>query len=145
MGLGNGIRNNLVKDLTTKDFESARRTISSGMFAVGLVAIVLLFVGYVLVKNVDLYWLYNISDELVSYRGLFLSTVYVLIAVMLRFFLTTITSIFYALQKSAINNFLALCVSVLQLLYVLVANFDNVEEALVSISFAYIFLSNIIQ
>lgn len=143
LGIGNGIRNNLVKDLTANDYSSARRTISSGMFAVGVVTIILSFVGYVLIDNIDLYWLYSLTEDTISYRCLFLSTIFVFIAVMLRFFLTTITSIFYALQKSAVNNLLALCASVLQLLYVLIADFDSVEEALISISFAYIFLSNI--
>jgi O-antigen/teichoic acid export membrane protein len=60
-----------------------------------------------------------------------------------RFFLTTINSIFYALQKSSVVNFLALCVSVLQLIFVLIFRFESTDDALFWLSFSYIFLSNL--
>lgn len=143
LGLGNGIRNNLVKALTAVDYDSARRVISSGMFAVGGVTIVLSIIGALLISLLDLNRLFNIDPELISAHALLLATSFVFIAIMLRFFLTTISSLFYALQKSAVNNFLALCVSILQLLYIILADFDNAEDALVHISFMYIFLSNV--
>lgn len=143
LGIGNGIRNNLVKALTERDMVAAKKVISSGMFSVAFVAIILSIIGTFLISLVDLNWLFNIDNCIISSRALFLSTICVFIAVMLRFFLTTISSIFYALQKSAINNFLGLCVSLLQLLYIFVFKFTSSAEALVYISFAYIFLSNL--
>ena len=143
LGLGNGLRNNLVKALTENDMDKARRVISSGMFSVGVVTIVLCIIGVILISLVDLNRFFNIDIAIIAPHALFLSTIFVFIAVMLRFFLTTISSVFYALQKSAINNFLALCVSVLQMLFVLVFRFDTPERALISVSFAYIFLSNL--
>ena len=143
LGLGNGLRNNLVKALTENDMDKARRVISSGMFSVGVVTIVLCIIGVILISLVDLNRFFNIDIAIIAPHALFFSTIFVFIAVMLRFFLTTISSVFYALQKSAINNFLALCVSVLQMLFVLVFRFDTPERALISVSFAYIFLSNL--
>ena len=143
LGLGNGLRNNLVKALTENDMDKARRVISSGMFSVGVVTIVLCIIGVILISLVDLNRFFNIDIAIIAPHALFLSTIFVFIAVMLRFFLTTISSVFYALQKSAINNFLSLCVSVLQMLFVLVFRFDTPERALISVSFAYIFLSNL--
>lgn len=142
LGLGNGIRNNLVKALTIKDYDKGRRIISSGMFAVGLVTTLLTIIGVILISILDLNSFFNIDTNIISPHALFLSTIFVFIAIMFRFFLTTISSVFYALQKSAINNFLALCVSIMQLLYILIIKFDTPEEALIQISFAYIFLSN---
>ena len=143
LGIGNGIRNNLVEALAINDFDKARRIISSGMFAVGLITIILSIVGFSIISAVELQSFFNVSSNIISPSALLLSTVYVFIAVMLRFFLTTITSVFYALQMSAINNLLALCVSVLQLLYVIFAEFNSPEHALINVSFAYIFLSNV--
>lgn len=143
LGIGNGIRNHLVKDLSIKDYKSARKTISSGLFAVGVLTIFLFVLGYLLINIIDLYWLFNLDKNSISHHSLYISTFFVFLAIIIRFFLTVVTSIIYALQKSAINNFIALCVSLLQLIYLLIFDFDNVEEALITISFAYIFLSNI--
>lgn len=143
LGLGNGIRNNLVKDLTQNDLKSARKTISSGMFSVGVVSMLLMSIGLVLIFSINLNSFFNIDAAFLSYETILWSTIFIFIAIMLRFFMTTISSVFYALQRSSVNNMLALCVSILQLVYVLVVKFDNVEDALLNISFAYIFLSNL--
>ena len=143
LGLGNGIRNNLVKDITSGDYDSAKRTMSSGFFSVGVITIFILLLGIILINNINLGRIFRIDNNAISPEILRLSTLYIFIAVMLRFFLTTITSVFYALQKSSINNFLALCISVLQLLYILIFRFDDAETALLNISFAYIFISNL--
>lgn len=143
LGIGNGIRNNLVKAITNNDLSCAKKVISSGVFSVGLVSVILTTIGILFITHINLNNLFNINTEIVSPEILLKSTIYVFVAVMLRFFLTTISSIFYALQKSAINNFLALCVSILQMLFVLCFRFDTPEASLVNISLAYIFLSNI--
>lgn len=143
MGIGNGIRNNLVKDFASNDYKSAQKTISSGLVSNIAVTIVLSIIGITLILNTNLNWLYNIDDGVVSYKSLLLSTIFVFSAIMLRFMLTTIGSIFYAIQKSAINSFLALCVSILQLGFVLVFRFSTPEEALIGLSLAYLGISNI--
>lgn len=143
LGLGNGIRNHLVKALSCHDMEGARRIISSGMFSVGIMTIVLTVVGIFLISLINLNGLFNVGADVVSPETLRLSAIYVFLAIILRFFLTTVTSVFYALQKTAVNNILTLCVSVLQMFYVLLAHFTSPEDALLHISFAYIFLSNL--
>lgn len=143
LGIGNGIRNQLVRDFANKDNESAKCTLASGFLSTGVVTLVLTFVGILLLCFADLNSLFNVESELLSKQTLLISSFAIFIAVMLRFFLTTVTSIFYALQKSAINNFLALCVSIFQLLYVLIFRFTDVNEALVNLSIAYVVLSNL--
>lgn len=143
LGLGNGIRNNLVKALANHNMDDARRIVSSGMLSVGIVTAALAVIGVLLISVIDLNGLFNIDTEVVSSKVLFLSTICIFVAIMLRFFLTTITSVFYALQKTTVNNILTLCVSVLQMLYVLFVHFNSPEEALLHISFAYVFLSNV--
>lgn len=143
LGIGNGIRNQLVRDFASKDYDSIRCTLSSGFAAITVVTIVLSVVGIILISVINLNSLYNVDESLLSSKTLLISTGAIFLAIMLRFMLTAVSSIFYALQKSAINNFLALCVSILQLLYVLLFSFENVEEALINLSVAYIFLSNL--
>lgn len=143
LGIGNGVRNNLVKDFAANDRTSARKTISSGFFSNLVVTVFLLMIGIGLISVLDLNWLFNISSEEISYKTLYISALLILLAVMLRFLLTTVTSIFYAMQKSSINGFLSLAVSVLQLLFVLIVRFDDAENALLGLSVAYVILSNL--
>lgn len=142
LGIGNGIRNNLVNNLAKKDYNAARKTISSGLFSNFIVSIFLFSMGMLLIGNINLNSFYHIEENIVSYHVLFLATIFVFIGIMLRFFLTIVSSVYYALQKSSVNNFLALCVSVLQLMFVVIAKFDNSEESLLGLSIAYMFLSN---
>lgn len=142
LGIGNGIRNNLVKDFSNNDYASARKTISSGLASNGLVTAVLAFAGIVLIKLVDLNWLFNVGEDIISYEILTKSAVIVFLGIMLRFFLSCISSVFYALQMSAVNNFLALCVSGLQLVFVTLIQPHNSEQGLLILSMGYAIISN---
>lgn len=143
LGIGNGIRNTLVKALAQNDRDSARRIISSGIVSIGIITLILGGIGIFGISFIDLNWLFNIAEITISKSVLRLTTIFVFVAILIRFLLTTVTSIFYALQKSAINNFLSLCVSILQLLFVLIFRFDNAEKALKNLSIAYLVLSNL--
>lgn len=143
LGIGNGIRNNLVNDFSNQDNRAAKKTISSGLFSISIVTVIMMVIGVSLISLIDLNWLYNISSDVISENVLLVSTTLVFLGIMLRFLLTTISSIFYALQKSAVNNFLALCVSILQLLFVLIFHYDNPEQALICLSAAYIVIANV--
>lgn len=143
LGIGNGIRNNLVKAFSTNDRGEAKKLISSGLFSIITVSLLLIVVGVIAIFSIDLNWLFNVDNGTISKNTLVLSVCFVFGSIMVRFCLTTISSIFYALQKSAINNFLALCVSVLQLLYVVIFRFQNAEQALLYLSIAYLIISNL--
>lgn len=143
LGIGNGVRNNLVRDLVKKDYYSASKTISSGFFSVACISILLFALGISLIYNINLNKLLNIDESLISKEVLCKSSVFLFIAFMVRFFLSIITSILYSLQKSSLNNLSHFLVSFLQLVYLLLFDFNNSEEALRNISFAYIFISNI--
>lgn len=143
LGVGNGIRNHLVIAIAEKKKESIRQILASGFASVFGITIMLTLIGITLISTANLNSIFNIPDSIISEKALYTSVILVFIAIMLRFMLTTVSSIFYALQRSAINNFLALCVSVLQLLFILFFHFDNVETALINISWAYLMICNL--
>lgn len=143
LGVGNGIRNNLVKALTVGDRIEAKKIISSGVFITIIITIILSIIGIIMLSVIDLNSLFNIDYNIISGEILFISSVFVFLAVMFRFMLTTISSVFYSLQMSAVNNFLALCVSSLQFIYIMVVHFDNPEIALLKVSLAYMIISNL--
>lgn len=143
LGIGNGLRNHLVKAIASNNKIKIREVISSGITSSGIVTLLLGIIGTTIILSIDLNKLFNISSFIISREILLDSTLFVFGAVMLRFFLTCVSSIFYALQKAAINNLLALIVGTFQLLYILIAKFDKVDSALLNISFAYLLISNI--
>ncbi|RGC45102.1 hypothetical protein [Absiella sp. AM29-15] len=143
LGIGNGIRNNLTIAIAKHDKEEARFVISSGFFSSFIVTLILTFLGILLLKNLNLNSIFNISKEIINPESLFISALFIFLAIMLRFLLTSVSAIFYALQKSAINNLLALCVSVLQLLFILFFRFNTYEKSLIFLSIAYFIFSNL--
>lgn len=142
LGVGNGIRNHLVIAIAEKKKESIRQILASGFASVFGITLLLTLIGLALISSINLNSIFNIPDSIISNNTLYTSTLLVFIAIMLRFMLTTVSSIFYALQRSAINNFLSLCISILQLLFIISFHFDDVETALINISWAYLFICN---
>lgn len=143
LGIGNGIRNQLTKDIVNNDRKSIKLTLSSGYYSIATITFILAFVGSVFLLNIDLNNFFNVSKEVISPRALLISSFAIFIAIMLRFMLTFVSSIFYSLQKSAVNNLLGLITSVLQLLYIGVFHFESAEEALVNLSISYLIISNL--
>ena len=143
LGIGNGIRNHLAKDLVRGDRISARKTISSGLFANGAVAMVLSLVGIFVIMSADLNSVYNVETTVISAEVLRKATLMVFVGIMLRFFLTGISAVFYALQESSVNSFLALCVSLMQLGFVLLTKPADPEQGLLMLSTAYMLIANL--
>lgn len=143
LGIGNGIRNHLVKAIASNNRYEIKQILSSGLLSTTIVSLLLSGIGIIFIQTLDLNAIFNISDTIISKDTLRTCTLLVFIAIMMRFMLTTVTSIFYALQKSAVTNFLSLCVGLLQFAFVLFFRFDNVEDALMNISIAYLLISNV--
>ncbi len=143
LGVGNGIRNHLVIAIAEKKKENIKQILASGFASVIGITLILTIVGWWLICTINLNSLFNIPDNLISSEVLRKCTILVFIAIMMRFMLTTVSSIFYALQRSAVNNFLSLCVSILQFFFIIAFHYENVETALVNISWAYLLICNL--
>ncbi|MEG2198560.1 MAG: hypothetical protein RRZ34_01735 [Malacoplasma sp.] len=143
LGIGNGIRNNLVKAFVANDYRMAKHIISSGLFSISVVSFIIFLVGVIIFNIIDLQWLFNVTDSAISAQTLTISVIIVFAAIILRFILTTVSSVFYAIQESRINNFLGLCISILLLLYVLLFHFEDKNDALIYLSYSYLILSNL--
>lgn len=143
LGIGNGIRNYLVKAISENNRLRMKQIISSGLAATLSVTIVLTIVGFIILSTFNINEFLNISTDIIDVKSLRKCAYLVFIALMMRFMLTTVGSIFYSLQRAAVNNFLALCVSILQFAYILIFRFHNIESALLNISLAYLFICNL--
>ncbi len=143
LGIGNGIRNRLVTAFADKNHVEAKKIVSSGIFSNVAVTIVLTAIGLLLLNILDLNQVLNISSETISGDVLRSSALVVFVAIMLRFLLSVVSAVFYAIQKSFVNNLLTLVSSVLQLLFVLLFKIDDPEKALFYLSVGYLVTSNL--
>ncbi len=143
LGIGNGVRNNLVKAFSDRDEKEAKSIISSGLFSIIIVGAIIFIVGTAVISFVDVNELFNVSDSVISQKTLRLSVFFVFLAISLRFALTFVSSLFYALQLSAVNDVLTLAVGVMQLVFALTFKFGSAEEALLRASEAYMIISDL--
>ena len=137
LGIGNGLRNHLAKSLAKKDIFSAKQFISSAYFMLGGIVFILSIVGYFIIPFINWNKVLNISVDILQPILLYHVVQYVFLGIMIHFFLRIISSILYAMQKSAINNFLGLVTSVLLLLVVLFAPSSTISHNLVLLSVSY--------
>lgn len=143
LGIGNGLRNKLSMALAKNDIKAAKEYISSAYWMIGMIVLLLWLVGSILIPLCSWNSFFNISIEVISPEDLSKVVQYAFLGIMLQFFLRLISSIIYALQKSAINNMLALVTSVSQLAFALIAPCQTPVENLKMFSIAYIFCVNV--
>ena len=101
LGLGNGLRNKLPGCIIEGNKEKAKEYIASTYAGTGLVVIVWAVVGFLAIRLVNWNSFLNILTQDVGAYALRTSIAITFCGVMVQFVLKTITSILYALQKSA--------------------------------------------
>lgn len=143
LGIGNGLRNYLVDAFENEDNNECRRLISSSYCTVGVLAGVLSILTFFLVPAIDWNAVCNVSKDIVSPEILIRTLRILLIGIWVQFLLKLINSILYAMQKSAVPNFLLLIANLLLLLSTFVLRTDDIQLNLLRLSNAYIFTSTI--
>lgn len=143
-GIGNGLRNHLVQTFTRKNILESKILISSAYIIIGTLVIICIYIGMLIIPYVNWNHFFNISTNIVDSTVMIQVIKYIYIGIMLQFFFRLISSILYALQQSAVNNFLLLLISLMQLFYILFFyNYASTEEKLINLSLVYIFFTNI--
>lgn len=143
LGIGNGLRNKLTAALTIDDRKSAKEYIASAYWMIGVVVLIISIAGCLLIPFGNWNSVFNVNAEIVPKECLAVVVRYAFIGIMLQFFLRLISSILYSMQKSAMNNLIALLTSILQLLFVLIAPSLSPTENLKMFSIAYVFCANL--
>lgn len=143
LGIGNGLRNKLAEALAIDDRKSAKEYISSAYWMIGLMMLVVGGVGLPLLPYISWNSVFNVSPTFLSSTELSSAVQWCFMGVVLQFFLRLISSVLYAMQKSAVNNFLMLLTSVLQLLVALLAPSRMPAENLRMFARAYVVCVNL--
>lgn len=143
MGIGNGLRNQLVFAINERDWEKAKKYISSSYFFLFGIGMFILFLVIIMGRFVSWNSIFNISSELVDAGTMTRAVLILLISIILQFVLRLITSILYAIQEAFIPGLLNLSTNIVMLVYVLISNAIGKNNDLVSLSYAYLAAVNI--
>ena len=143
LGIGNGLRNHLVEALVNKNNVKIKQYISSSYICIGIVVIVIMILSTSIFKYINWNILLNIEEDIVSKEILNMTVTIVFSGIMIQFLLKLITSILYAMQKSAITNLLSLLNSIIILAYVWIAKVSTIETKLIYLAIVYILSVNI--
>ena len=138
-GVGNGLRNKIIKPLQDKEFKSVKEYISSTYIIIGIITIILSTILLITTFFIDWNYFLNISLNDLSRNILVQIMLINLSTILLQFFLRVINSILYALHKSSINDFLALATSLIQYIFVIFysSSGNSMESNLFLLSFVH--------
>ena len=134
LGLGNGLRNMLVKTFVNKDYKKAKVYISSAYAIITCLVIIIAIIGIMLIQVIDWNNVLNIQETIISGNILKLSINILFLGVLISFVLKIINSILYAMQKAAMNNVISFCTSFIPVLYLIFAQSLTIEKNLIRLS-----------
>lgn len=141
-GIGNGLRNHLVRNLADRDILEAKRYVSSAYVSIGVLALLVLVVSLISFPLLNWNAFFNIPESTVTTQALSATVTILFCGMVVQFFLKLVSSILYAVQKSAIVNLLNLITSASILVYVLLAMPLDSSSNLVRLAIAQVLASN---
>lgn len=115
LGLGNGLRNKLPVCIAKNDYKSAREYVSSTYFSTLIIISCWTIIGFLILPKLNWNEILNIDSSIIDNNALGNAIEIVFLGIMIQFLLKLITSILYALQLSAIVNFMTLATTVITL------------------------------
>ncbi|MDQ0200736.1 lipopolysaccharide biosynthesis protein [Neobacillus ginsengisoli] len=143
LGIGNGLRNHLVQALVNKDDLLAKKYISSAYIVIGILVLLVSFLSIVIFRFLNWNAVFNIPTNIVSKETLNITVCIVFGGIMLQFLFKLITSILYAMQKSALINLLSLFNSIFILAYVSLARSSDISTNLILLAIVNVLAVNI--
>lgn len=132
VGIGNGLRNELVKDLNEKDKDAAKKSISTAYLSLTVITGAIFLVISIVSMFAD--WNSILNTQLEIRNTLFLSFLFICI----NFVIALYKNIYYAIQKSEIVATVGLIVQLLNLVGVFFARYF-ISDVYRLVSMAYIF------
>lgn len=142
LGIGNGLRNMLAESLAKGDRKSSQEYISSSYIIITIVSCALAFTFTIANRYINWNVFLNVSDTVIDRSVLRKGMAIIIYGIFLRFVLGLINSILYALQKSAVNNFLVFITNLAIFIYVSIAPSGDIMTNLINLSYWQVILTN---
>lgn len=143
LGIGNGLRNKLAVSLAKGDREAAKEYIASAYWMIGLIVSVLMVVGWGIIPRIEWNEVFNVSESLIPPLALRQVVKNVFASITIQFVLRLVSSVLYAMQKSAVNNCIALMTSILQFIFLQILPSRSPAQNIQMLSVAYLLFANV--
>ncbi|MBE6550983.1 MAG: hypothetical protein E7665_02480 [Ruminococcaceae bacterium] len=143
LGLGNGLRNRLTEALALRQYEKAKEYISATYTVLCRIILPISVAICILLQFINFNNFFNISNSIVDGRIIKVAMTILVLGVCINFIVKVITNVIYALQKSSLNNVLALISSILPLIFISVFKGQDVSSNLVLLSIVHIISINL--
>jgi O-antigen/teichoic acid export membrane protein len=143
LGIGNGLRNNLVDAFASNDNLKVKKYISSAYIMVGVAVFTIVIVGYFVFYYINWNTVFNISETQIPANVLLYVVRIIFIGIMLQFFLRLINSVMYAMQKPVLPNLLSLISSVFLILFLLLSSKEDEITNLIKLAYANVVAANL--
>ena len=144
MGIGNGLRNRLVEELTLgKDEKKIKKLVSSAYIFLISISLVVGMGILVVIRYEDWNSFFGLDRALLSEAELQVAVEIVMLSIFLQLVLRLVTSIEFALQKSYVANLLLFITNTIILIYVLIANVTGKNNNIIALSIAYLLAVNV--
>jgi O-antigen/teichoic acid export membrane protein len=137
LGIGNGLRNNLVVALAENNALKVKKYITSAYVILGILSFGAGVIGWQLIGWCNWNLILHLTSATIANTRLIIVMRIVFCGVILQFWLRIITSILYAMQKTAFSNSLTLISSLLILVYLLFGKSNLVERDLENLALIY--------
>ena len=134
LGLGHGLRNKLPEAIENRDVKRMTSLISTTYGTMIIIAGGILVVGEIMIARLNWNEVFNVEVSIISNKVLVECAQLIFFGVVINVVLKIITSILYAMQYSAVVNFLALIPNIIILIALYVIPSGSLERNLKMIS-----------
>lgn len=142
-GLGNGLKNNLIKAIARNDIEEQKKLISSTYLSTFAISLLLVLVLTPLIFTIDLNSLLGLEKSIIKPIILKLSCFAVCFSICFELSIKNITVMLQAKRKQALSSIFPLISTILLIGVALTFKNNNADSSLLFISVAYFFTTNI--
>lgn len=137
LGIGNGLRNYLTVAYIEKDFEEAKRLISSAYIVIGAITFIIIVISLKCFDYVSWNDFFKVEKDVISDGTMLLTVKVVFVGIVLQIFFKIISSVLYAIQKSSVNNILSLVTAVIILIAAIFSSSKDNNYNIVYMSVIY--------
>lgn len=143
LGIGNGLRNQLVYAISEKNKDKVKKYISSSYFFLFAIGMILLIIFAIINHFANWNVIFNISTNDLSHKKMNQSMLILIASVLLQLILRLVISIYYALQKAFIPGLLNLITNFSMLCVAKSCNIIGINGSFIILSWAYLIAVNL--
>ncbi len=143
LGLGQGLRNQLPVAIEMNDKKMIKECISTTYYLMTIVAIVIMIIGMLVIPKLNWNNIFNVTPNVIQNEVLIICVQIIFCGIMMQLVLKIITSIMYAIQKSAVVNVLSLMTNAIILLMLLIVPPKDIASNLIMMSIINVIAANV--